>query len=181
MALRALVKTDLKKVQDRSKSVPHLYRYSSAACSPAGEFVNHKHVVWCLRAIIKELPRVMTIYDVDMPFKTAKTAVAYHFRKHSHIEDSRSASTLTIFGCSNIMFTIMIVNALMFRIIGLLIAKGYMELEETLMQWKQKTHLLRLLEVTVLLYAALSVRCSYISYAFIIASRIKAEVYPAAD
>jgi hypothetical protein len=33
----------------------------------------------------------MTIYDVDMPFKTAKTAVAYHFRKHSHIEDSRSA------------------------------------------------------------------------------------------
>ena len=38
---------------------------------------------------------------------------------------------------------------LLCSIIGMLMAKGYMELEETLMQWKQKTHLLRVLEVSV--------------------------------
>jgi NADH dehydrogenase (ubiquinone) 1 alpha subcomplex subunit 6 len=63
---------------------------------------------------------VMTIYDVDMPVKQARQAVTYHFRKHSELKDG--------------------------RVVGLLLAKGYMELEETLMQWKQKTHLLRVLD-----------------------------------
>jgi NADH dehydrogenase (ubiquinone) 1 alpha subcomplex subunit 6 len=62
----------------------------------------------------------MTIYDVDMPVKEARQSIGYAFRKHSSLEDG--------------------------RVIGLLVAKGYMELEETLMQWKQKTHLLRILD-----------------------------------
>ena len=63
----------------------------------------------------------MAIYDVDMPLKEARSAITYHFRKNHSLQDG--------------------------RVIGLLIAKGYMELEETLKQWKQKTHLLRILEV----------------------------------
>ena len=39
--------------------------------------------------MIKELPRVMAIYDVDLPIKKARTAVAFHFRKNSKIEDER--------------------------------------------------------------------------------------------
>eukprot|EP01041_Mallomonas_annulata_P004752 gene4752-9437_t len=96
MALRALIKADVKKIPEKI-SVVHLYR-----------------------SIIREVPRVLTIYDIDMPLKTARNAIAYHFRKHDFLKDG--------------------------RVIGLLISKGYMELEETLMQWKQKTHLLRVLE-----------------------------------
>jgi hypothetical protein len=40
-------------------------------------------------------------------------------------------------------------------IVELLVAKGYMELEETLMQWKQYSHLMEVLEVSQLSY----VRC----------------------
>lgn len=62
----------------------------------------------------------MTIYDIDLPLVQAKSVIGWHFRKNSNLKDG--------------------------RVIGLLLSKGYMELEETLMQWKQKTHLLRILE-----------------------------------
>lgn len=81
-------------------------------------------VVNLYRSVIQELPRVMAIYDVDMPVRQARKAIKFHFEKHAALEDE--------------------------RVIGLLISKGYMELEETLKQWKQKTHLLRILDPTEL-------------------------------
>lgn len=87
----------------------------------AGPKVSDKtSVIGLYRTIVREIPRVLTIYDVDMPVALARSRIGYHFRKHSGLKDG--------------------------RVIGILLAKGYMELEETLMQWKQKTHLLRILE-----------------------------------
>lgn len=37
----------------------------------------------------------------------------------------------------------------MSRATAVLLSKGYMELEETLMQWKQHSHLIRMLQVSM--------------------------------
>jgi hypothetical protein len=55
-----------------------------------------------------------------MPLPQAVSAIRGHFEKNSHVKDERVRS--------------------------LLINKGYMELEETLMQWKQKAQLMRVFE-----------------------------------
>ena len=41
------------------------------------------------RTILKELPRVLVLYDVDMPLMTAKNAITFHFRKYANVEDER--------------------------------------------------------------------------------------------
>jgi NADH dehydrogenase (ubiquinone) 1 alpha subcomplex subunit 6 len=72
------------------------------------------------RYITKQVPRVLTLYDISMEPAEARLAIQALFRKNAEIKDP--------------------------RVIDMLITKANMELEETLMQWKQKVHLLTLLE-----------------------------------
>lgn len=72
------------------------------------------------RYITKQVPRVLTLYDIPMEPSEARLAVQALFRKHADVKDP--------------------------RVVDMLINKANMELEETLMQWKQKVHLIQLLD-----------------------------------
>ena len=72
------------------------------------------------RSIAKELPRVLTIYDIDLPITEARSGIRSLFEDNSTIKDQ--------------------------RVVDMLVEKGYMELEETLLHYKQKPHLLRIFE-----------------------------------
>jgi len=85
-----------------SRSIVSIYMYEHISCTR-----------YCLR----ELPRVLTIYDIDIPLTEAKEAVRNHFQRYAHIQDQ--------------------------RVVDMLVEKGYMDLEETLLQHKQRSHLLR--------------------------------------
>ena len=72
------------------------------------------------RNVLKATPKVKTVFDVDMPLPEMRRAITWHFRKSAQIQDP--------------------------RIVDMLVVKGEMDLEETLMQYKQKPHLMRILE-----------------------------------
>jgi len=59
----------------------------------------------------------MTIYDIDVPLPEARNSIRDHFRKNAHLKDD--------------------------RVVSMLIETGYMDLEETLLQHKQRSHLIR--------------------------------------
>ena len=67
----------------------------------------------------RELPRVLVLYDLDIELPEARKAIRGHFDRYSHIKDD--------------------------RVVSMLVAKGYMDLEETLLQHKQRSHLQRTL------------------------------------
>jgi len=70
--------------------------------------------------LFREMPRILTIYDISMPIDQAKAAVRKHFYDNGNIKD--------------------------YRIQEALVAQGYFSLETTMLQHKQKAHLMRFLE-----------------------------------
>lgn len=70
--------------------------------------------------VVREMPRILTIYDIDMPLEEAKAAVRKHFYDNKDIKD--------------------------YRVQEMLVEQGYFSLETTMLQHKQKAHLMRFLE-----------------------------------
>ena len=66
------------------------------------------------------MPRILMIYDIDMPLKDARTAIRTKFYENKDIKDARIAE--------------------------MLVEKGYMSLETSMLQHKQKAHLMHFLE-----------------------------------
>merc|ERR1712071_591197 len=72
---------------------------------------------------IREIPRVLTIYDIDIPVDVARKNMKSVFMANARIQGK--------------------------RVVDMLVEKAYMDLEETLLQWKQRPHLLRLFDGVV--------------------------------
>eukprot|EP00339_Tiarina_fusa_P000161 CAMPEP_0117045434 /NCGR_PEP_ID=MMETSP0472-20121206/31436_1 /TAXON_ID=693140 ORGANISM="Tiarina fusus, Strain LIS" /NCGR_SAMPLE_ID=MMETSP0472 /ASSEMBLY_ACC=CAM_ASM_000603 /LENGTH=121 /DNA_ID=CAMNT_0004757443 /DNA_START=27 /DNA_END=392 /DNA_ORIENTATION=+ len=72
------------------------------------------------KKIVREIPRILTIYDIEMPIDQVKEAVRSHFYEYKDIKDP--------------------------RVIEMLVEQGYFSLETTMLQHKQKSHLMRYLE-----------------------------------
>ena len=62
---------------------------------------------------------MLVLSDLDIELPEARKAIRTHFARYSHIKDDRGVS--------------------------MLVAKGYLDLEETLLQHKQRSHLQRTL------------------------------------
>jgi hypothetical protein len=68
-----------------------------------------------------EIPRILVIFDiVNLGEKEVRQTIRQHFYKHAHIKDN--------------------------RIITMLLETGYIDLEDTLLQHKQKAQLMLLLQ-----------------------------------
>eukprot|EP00616_Rhizochromulina_sp_CCMP1243_P001861 CAMPEP_0118963118 /NCGR_PEP_ID=MMETSP1173-20130426/1168_1 /TAXON_ID=1034831 /ORGANISM="Rhizochromulina marina cf, Strain CCMP1243" /LENGTH=110 /DNA_ID=CAMNT_0006911433 /DNA_START=24 /DNA_END=356 /DNA_ORIENTATION=+ len=75
-----------------------------------------KPAVKLFRDIAREIPRVLTIFDIDLPADVVRGRVAGIIRQNSHVKDD--------------------------RVVRALVNRGYLELEETCLQHKTRHQLL---------------------------------------
>jgi hypothetical protein len=72
------------------------------------------------RDICREMPRILNQYDMDLTPVEGRAAIQHHFRRFASLQDPRA--------------------------INMMVSRGYMELDETLQQYKQRPHVLRILK-----------------------------------
>ncbi len=69
------------------------------------------------------MPRILTIYDIDLPKDEAIGSIRAKCAEYSQIKDA--------------------------RVVDMLVEKGYMDLEEACLQHTQRSHLLRSLSLNI--------------------------------
>mmetsp|Transcript_16255 Transcript_16255/g.18221 ORF Transcript_16255/g.18221 Transcript_16255/m.18221 type:complete len:123 (+) Transcript_16255:159-527(+) len=80
--------------------------------------INQPRVLY--KRIVKELPRVLMIYDIDMNVENVKKTIRQRFYDNKDVKDD--------------------------RVQEMLIEVGYFQLETSMLQHKQKNHLMHFLE-----------------------------------
>ena len=90
-----------------------LIRFNTSTASPAVEL---------FRDACRELPRVLTIFDIDIPIPVVRQRIAGMIRENAWVKDERT--------------------------IKMLVTKGYLELEEACLQYKTKHQLLNKIDPT---------------------------------
>ena len=78
---------------------------------------------------------MLILYDVGMSPMEARKSIKYQFMKNFFVTDQRYFD-----------FKIQHTSHSRHRVIDRLVVKAYMELEETIMQWKQQNHLVKILQ-----------------------------------
>jgi len=88
---------------------------------PLSKAILHpRPVSFLYRRVMKSVPKVMVLYDLDMTQKEVQSSVRTLSRKHAGVSDP--------------------------RIVDRLLYDGEVQLAETVEMWKQKSHLARLLK-----------------------------------
>jgi hypothetical protein len=105
----------------RSSLIPMSLAAAANALTKVQGFAKGRaDVVRLYRDVQHHLPRILTIFDITSPkLPEARLRVRELFDKNRDVQDT--------------------------RVVSLLVSRGQQELEETLMQWKQKSQLMRTL------------------------------------
>ena len=93
---------------------------AAARKAPDARAVLSKRVVALYRSICRSVPKVLVMYGLEHTVAESRHMVLLHFRKNAGVTDP--------------------------RIVELLLARADMEVQETMQQWKQKPHVMALLQ-----------------------------------